>query len=608
MRLKNSIFSMMAASAMLLLGACSQELDMGSNGDRDNGSDKAGTVRFKLGGSAGEVITRATGDELQTAEEKQVTTLLAVVFKDADSKATTGNSNEENDENDTFLKVIDVLNGSGELTDGEYTFEIGDPGAYHICFVANPGSTLKAAIEGLTEASNVKAFKTLEEVQDPETKPMLMTSTFLGANIGSTSTDLGTVKLERVMSRIDIVNLADGVTITKAVLKNRTEKSILISDGSSLNDDYLGEKEYENIDLAGSSAQDATDNTYAAEIYSYEQYGKSDEGKAPTMELTYKMGGDDTKEYKHTVVFKNGDGDDVNLKRNNLYRIKVSNNGASIRFNLSVADWNEGEEFEVGGDQIADGVKPEIDNKPKDYADAVLGDIMLSDGKLISKDATLTRNEKSKAIGVVAFLYPNQDRVGQSVKDKLGHDATGLVLALKNASSTKFKWAATSKEAIGAAYKQFSEAYANSFDGHTVTRKILDGNKNLENDYTAFGSVQNYQQSHPTPLTTTEWYMPSIGEWVDLLSDAGLGGVDIDQAKNESSDSVNIGDATTALNKALNVVGSNNMEKFASGKYYWSSSEYGGIFAYRVDFSSDKSVIYSYEKTHALLVRCVLAF
>lgn len=595
---------MLAASLMLLLGSCSQEIDMDSTGNRNNGSDKAGVVRFKLGGSAGEVITRA-GGELQTAEEKRVSTLLAVVFKDLDGNATT-NEKDGEDDADTFIKVIDVLNGGGDLTGNVYSFEIGEPGAYQICFVANPSDALKGKIENLTTTSPISAFKGFVEEQLPETKPMLMTSSFLGAKIGNAEADLGTVSLSRVMSRIDIINQADGVTITKAVLKNRTIKSVLLSDAFGLNDDYLDDEEY-TLDLEGNSAQDATDNAYTAKIYSYEQYGNSADGKAPTMELTYKMAGDDTKEYKHTVVFKNAQDQDVNLKRNYLYRVKVSNSGSSIRFNLSVADWNEGEEFEVSGDQIAEGTGP--------YSTAALGDIMLKDGTLVKADA-ITEEQKQNAIGIVAFLY-NADRLPKDgVKNALaakGQDSPhGLVMALKNAG-TDLDWGPNTvtdyvSSTLGSAYKEGK-------DGYTIT-SAFKGNS----EYPAFTEVANYENSAPTSgITCTGWYLPSMGEWIDILGSTGIGNMsEVDGTKTFEGNILKFsGKASVAvsnLNAHLDKVGGNNVDKFILNEsksiYYLSSSEldYRSIYVVFFDNNGDFNMYNMYKGSADSYVRYIFAF
>ena len=608
MRRNNKVFILTAAFLLLLLsGACTSEPELADAGSTENTSG-TGTVRFTLGGSTGKTATRADGTaQMQTEEERKVETLLAVVFRDASGDAATG-ANDQEDNADTFFKVIEILKAGDNIQKPEgYSFEVGEPGRYHICFVANPGNALKGKIQAFGTDKTVQDFKTLEGDQDPDTTPMLMTSGFYGANIGtSADTDLGKVILTRAMARIDILNLADGITVTKAVFKNRTERTVLISDAPSLNEDYLAEKEYADMDLKGDSDPGSVSNSYTSKIYSYEQYGKSADGKAPVMEISYKLDGDDTREYRHAVVFRDATPEDVPLKRNSLYRIRISNSGAGIRFSLGVADWNEGEEFEISGDQIADG----LGNEGKDYANAAVGDIMLSDGKLISKDATLTDNEKKKAIGIVTYLYKDQSRVGQSVKSKLGHDAIGIVLALKNASEN-IKWAEPEQEEIYQLYDKVGNAYANSFDGYFITNKILTEKSTF---YPAFGSVKKFRNSVVAPINTTDWYIPSLGEWADILSnDNGIGGIDISKVKNEQTNNYAIMDgaqaiAINALNTALNKISSNNVDVFNTNQWYWSSSEHSILSAYVVDFQNSNLSCGSNGKKNEGRVPCVLAF
>ena len=594
---------------MLLSGSCSQEI-MGPAGNGNDDPAKAGTVRFKLGGSAGKVMTRAAGDELQTAEEKQVSGLLAVVFRDADGAVTTGTANAEED-TDPFFKAIDVLSGGADLTGEGYTFEIGEPGAYHICFVANPGTELKTGIGAFTEGvSTVNDFKSLVAAQDPGTKPMLMAGTFLGAGIGNTGADLGTVILSRIMARIDIVNMADGVTVTKAVLRNRTVKSLLLSDGFTLDESYLADKEYAGIDIVGDSDPASTTNAYAAGIYSYEQYGASAVGKAPTLELTYKLAGDETKEYRHTVLFKDATDGDVNLERNKLYRVRLRNSGAKLRFNLSVADWNEGEEFEVSGDRIAQGVEPEV--PAPDYSQAALGDIMLRDGTLVKADA-ITEEQKTQAIGIVAFLYKNQDRVGQSVRNKLRRDATGLVLALKNASSGAV-WSSITHDPFGTTYNIIGNVYADGVNGYHITNKVFTQVTLLAN-YPAFESVRTFSETAQPHASSTGWYIPSLGEFADIISTEGIGQVDISNLKYQFASYYAIVQggapiAINAINNALNAVGDTYVDKFANPQVFHTTSEYNNASSYTVVFETTNSRInFNFgTKRNSHRVRCVLAF
>ncbi|EJW95536.1 hypothetical protein EVA_16357, partial [gut metagenome] len=201
--------------------------------------------------------------------------------------------------------------------------------------------------------TKISEFKALLEEQDPDTKPMLMTSDFVKAEVtNKTITDIRQVNLMRAMARIDIVNQADGLTVTKVEFVNRTNKSMLINDAPSYKAEYIetAPKAYP-MELVGNSAPDATGNCCKETIYSYEQYAQSSvkTDSLPCLKITYKLDGESL-ERTHTVAFKkvvNNQMVDLNIKRNNLYTVQLINSGAAIRFTLSVKDWNTGEELSV---------------------------------------------------------------------------------------------------------------------------------------------------------------------------------------------------------------------------------------------------------------------
>ena len=259
----------------------------------------------------------------------------------------------------------------------------------------------------------------------------------------------------------------------------------------------------------------------------------------------------------------------------------------------------------------AEGVAPEP--VVPDYSTAALGDIMLSDGNLV-KPGAITESQKAQAVGVVAYLYKDQTRVGEAVKTKLDRDAKGLVLALKNASSDGIAWSTNTTETVGDIYDQFGQAYANSYDGYSVTQSVF-GKGDITSTYPAFAAVQTFQTSTPAPAATTGWYMPSIGEWADLLSDeGGLGGVDISTLKNTTEEFVvDIrGAQTTAingLNTAMDKVGADNYDSFITSLHYWFASENSSVDAYSTYFStSELSFSYGHKANATHRVRCVLAF
>ena len=342
----------MMAMASLLLGSCSQE--DGPDVALDQEGEEMGTVCFTLSTGA---TTRADS-EVQSAAEKEVKTLYVVAFKDVDATTTvkgeTKTAGESKD--DTYVLVKELVAGWGSFEENVQEKFSMAAGNYQFCFVANPSEDLVKKIKGLTVGvSTVETFKALVETQDPDTKPMLMVSTyFYGNYVVSTTTeanmtDLGTVTLQRAMARVDIENAADGVTITKANFVNRAVKSLLVRDGeTTVSAESLSSKEYTGLNIEGNST---TPGKATETIYSYEQVNTTD--NLPSVELTYTVTGQTGKTYKHTVNFKKSN-NQTPLKRNYLYTIKLSNSEGALVVKLTAADWTEGTTFEISSETLGD--------------------------------------------------------------------------------------------------------------------------------------------------------------------------------------------------------------------------------------------------------------
>lgn len=352
------------AAGLLALGGCSP-----SAVDGPAGVDSSCRVAFRLGGAAGNASSRmgtgesVTGGELQTNLEKQVNSLLAVIFKDADPLGDT-----EDNANDKFFRTVKI--DLGEETDPVIeglSFLVGDEGNYQVIFVANADTDLAGKINALEkDVSTVQTLKDLEVSQAPETKPgMLMTSGFIRFRSSLVeAVDLGTVYLRRIMSRIDLINMADGVTVTRAVLHNRTVKSLLCNDATlQVTPAYIetpAEKSYDGLNLAGSM-----DNPkkYEAEIYSYEQLADKTQGiYQPSLDIYYTKQDAGGKVFKHTVSLKVPESKDegaslvpIGLKRNNAYLVYIRADAGELLFSVKVEDWVEGETFTVTDGELSEG-------------------------------------------------------------------------------------------------------------------------------------------------------------------------------------------------------------------------------------------------------------
>lgn len=356
------------AAGLLALEGCSP-----SAVDEPAGGDSSCRVAFRLGGAVGNASSRmakgesATGGELQTNLEKQVNSLLAVIFTDKDPSGET----EDNDK-DKFFRTVEIdLGGQANPVLEDLSFSIGDEGDYLVIFVANvdeeKDKALADALAGLEKGkTTVGDFKNLEVSQLPETKPgMLMTSGFIRFRSSLIdAVDLGTVYLRRIMSRIDIINMAEGVTVTRAVLHNRTVKSLLCNDETlEVNPAYIdtpAEKSYDGLNLVGDMDNPTK---YEAEIYSYEQLANYSQGiYQPSVDIYYTKQATGDQLFKHTVSLKvpESDAEDatlvpIGLKRNNAYLIYICTDAGDIRFTIKVEDWVEGETFTITDEELSEG-------------------------------------------------------------------------------------------------------------------------------------------------------------------------------------------------------------------------------------------------------------
>ena len=597
MKIRNIIGIVASSFLMMLSSACSTEQG------QDWGEESSAapySVRFHVGGSAVLPVIRAS--ETHTADEKKVGSLYAVVFKDGTNAAKTGTNNAEIG-TETFHKCVEVFK-DGDLTTSEYIFEVGEVGAYQICFVANPDALLKAAIEGLA-SKTVADFKSLVVSQEPSAKPMLMTSGFYGAMVsGVRAANLGVVELTRVMARLDLVNKAPGVTVTQVVFKNRANKTKLIVDAvSSTAESNLEASKIYSLNLEGS----VDGAEYKEQIYSYEQYGA--DAQAPSLDITYTIEG---KNYVHTVEFKK-DVQPVNLKRNHLYKVILTNNSGKLNLELSVADWNTGETFAVTNEEILGDLKP-------DYSQVKVGDFMLKDGTVISPDAPEFANKKQDAIGIV--FYVGEARVGAKAKEKLFGKAHGLVMALKNAG-IHLAWKNVNTTS-GLPFKESMKDCYDDFDGYGNTQKIYQlATTNIATTHPAFNAVKNY--SVAAPEGTTGWYLPAIGEWYDILENLGEVLMDEKFKTDESLKSTQMLtgrmvdgiEAANNINTKLRKATSNgNVDEFDVTYYsscqFWSSSECGNNGIVRDMNFYNHGVLYvnssGMTNVSGYRVRCVLAF
>ncbi|MDE6234269.1 MAG: hypothetical protein K2M56_00780 [Muribaculaceae bacterium] len=324
---------------ILMLGSCAKE-DPALN---TVGGD-APTVRFTLGGSARKSVTRAATTTPAEENEKAVENVLAVMF----------------DIHDGFYKTVEAREEGDS-----YGIVVEDDSTYDIFLVANADDVLRTDLENIPAGTSAddpeKGLEAIVAAQpaDSESKFLMLSKGSERVTTKITETySIGEVHMERLAARFDIVNGADGVEVTKVTFNNRTVKSSLQTRNVMPTDaDWFKSEEYTPTGLIGNKA---APTEYFHEIYSYENYTDKDGQSIPTLTIEYTEEG---KNKTHTVELIDPDAPAMTplaVKRNHLYRITLTK-AYKLEFNLTVADWEAEEEFnvkelplELGEDQQAE--------------------------------------------------------------------------------------------------------------------------------------------------------------------------------------------------------------------------------------------------------------
>lgn len=356
----------------------------------------------------------------------------------------------------------------------------------------------------------------------------------------------------------------------------------------------------------------------------------------------YTTGGDSPYEYSSPVI---GATFNITSNENQQQTITPYNMGGGVYRYIVSADNSHtvGGEFQTGDGKTIEYSKAKLslsagsykrlnvsyDGAPSETIERSLdiGDFYYSDGGICPKNVLNPPSEG--CIGIV--FSTDVSRIGQAAKDALKEKGVetphGLVMALTYASNG-CRWGEYGKDenkngADGEPFKENTETLKqqyNNVDGYAETHWIIDTYKNdgnkLEDTYTAFyhasryGTADGSTAKYAAPGNTTGWFIPSMGQWWDILSN--LGKVNLDSYKeNEDTYTYISGAATTAvdnMNIYLNKV--NDAETFNTSTYFWSSSEYDSNDACYVGFYSNGYLYLSYDcKDYTRgRVRCVLAF
>lgn len=249
-------------------------------------------------------------------------------------------------------------------------------------------------------------------------------------------------------------------------------------------------------------------------------------------------------------------------KSNKTETLYVTSADGNFEYEKSAITFENGKYYAIGVNML--------------IGQATLGDLYYSDGTF---SATLETGKTP--IGVIAYVGTDVfSENGVTLRDGATTlQSHGLVLCLKDIANVK--WRKGQSEGGPANVIDFpAEAIVNDTGDLTRTTnvsgyantKFLAEKTDAESNYPAAYQTWNYS-TLTAPATTTGWFMPSIQQWVKMLTALGrMGGSDVVWQAWKDTSLSSIHNLEAAMSKAGDK-GSVYDGMSDSYRYYWSSSE-----------------------------------
>ena len=274
--------------------------------------------------------------------------------------------------------------------------------------------------------------------------------------------------------------------------------------------------------------------------------------------------------------------------------------------------------------KIDEGVTPPATREVK------VGDYYMNDGTIVPGDASIVPE------GCIGIVFQT-DAARMSPAEIAEGWTHGYVMALTNAGKDS-KWGQGSTE--GAIPESPFATRINTFkgmyediEGYQKTHYMLDaheGDVSFQDVNGAFYQTQQYGESIETaqfkaPQSTSGWYLPSIGQWWDILDNLGKA-KGLNGLKGDESASTNLmfdlsGETVLANLNACLAAASSDADAFEASNssksiIYWSSSEHNRVNSGKLSYahsvylenSSIKSTGATKTSNSNRRVRCVLSF
>ncbi len=300
------------------------------------------------------------------------------------------------------------------------------------------------------------------------------------------------------------------------------------------------------------------------------------------------------------------------------YAITVKASGIDV-LAVAGATWDDGGEESVASKEVKQHFKAgELKAGDYFYADGTWSDGGLrkryADGSVAIAEPKPAPEEGKTVIGIV--FQTDKGRIGYQERSFLNGNVHGLVMAVKNAATSAY-WSNEKKDlGFFKNCKTKAECYADiqGLRKHALLLNMPQGQEH----YPAFKAVADWNAAgsgHKAPDSATEWYLPTAGQWWDILQNLGCCPALADSDEQTSADSGDFswpgqGDVPAALNAWMAKIAAGSKDEFQNYTF-WSLSEYSAEEAWAwMMHSSGNLKCYCLSKMPygMVAVRPVLAF
>lgn len=238
-----------------------------------------------------------------------------------------------------------------------------------------------------------------------------------------------------------------------------------------------------------------------------------------------------------------------------------------------------------------------------------VGDFLLSDGRLLSKDADEMTVRAADVVGIVFNIDP--DRIGDDEKQALGGVAHATVVAVKEAvygNNANLSWSTTSRDEKAIGFKEIIGP-STAIETIALAEEELSGLHNLNlirtkrpaayeaGQYEAFKAAADHGKDKGNYMVlaglTTGWYLPTLGQWFDLARNIGEMTLDTSSADHFMESYMdmfywldNVGTPLDKVNAAMSKIDADFVDKLDRNEWIWTSTVSSADYAYVVNFTN----------------------